>query len=95
MLFRSMSLAVRYDWGDTRILNPRDYVGISVSSSAKYDSGVKYDDGSVYGGATVNKFSQNIEGSGFSVQFSIVTDGTSPPYTIQGFVPEYSVKGRD
>jgi len=91
----TMSLAVRYDWGDSNILNPRDYIGISVSSSAKYDSGVKYDDGSVYGGASVNKFSQNIEGSGFSVQFSIVTDGTSPPYTIQGFVPEFSVKGRD
>jgi len=36
----------------------------------------------------------DIQGSGFSVQATFVTDGIFDPYTIQGLVLEYSKAGR-
>lgn len=90
----SFNISVRYDWGSETVLNPSNYTNQTVSGPITYDSGAEYDDGSVYGGATKNVLNTNIQGSCFSVQFSYVTVGGSP-HTIQGFVTEFSPKGRE
>jgi len=91
----TLDMAVRYDWGSQYVLNPRDYTDIVLSDAPKYGNDFQYNDGSVYGGDSVLRFTQNIEGSGYSIQISYVSDGVYSPYTIQGFVPEFSIKGRN
>lgn len=91
----TLDMAVRYDWGSSYVLNPRDYTDIIIANAPKYGNDFEYDDGSVYGGARINRFTQNVEGSGYSIQISYVSDGVFSPYTIQGFVPEFTTKGRN
>lgn len=82
-----------FDWGEEHKLNPASYAITSL-----------VDPGTVYGSATYGTtlyteaqtpvLLNNVEGSGFSVQVTYTTNDTSPPYTIQGTVYEYSVEGR-
>lgn len=90
----TLDFSVRYDWDRTTVQNPAGYQVSSTGSTVLYDSGVEYDDGSEYGDAGQPVFSQNIQGSGYSVQCSIVTDGIYAPYTVQGLIYEFSIKGR-
>lgn len=90
----SFNIAVRFDWGDEYVLNPPNFTNQTVTGSVVYGTEVSYDDGSVYGGVSRNLLRTNIQGSCFSAQFSYVTEGGAP-FTIQGFVTEFSGKGRE
>lgn len=90
----TINISVRFDWTRQDVQNPANYSESSTGSIVTYDSGVDYDDGSKYGSAAQPVFDTNIQGSGYAVQFSIVSEGTFAPYTIQGFVTEFSAKGR-
>lgn len=89
-----INLAVRYDWRDTDAINPVNYLQDSDQSLPVYDGGFNYDGGTLYGGTIQPVLKKNIEGSGYSVQFSFVTNDTNPSHAIQGFVIEFSIKGR-
>lgn len=91
----TFSMAVRFDWGDINAVNPSNYTGLSVDGPILYGGGSTYGGGSSYGGATKKVLKTNIQGSCFSVQFSIVSQGTYAPHTMQGLVCEFSTKGRD
>lgn len=90
----SFNIAVRFDWGDEYVLNPPNFTSQTVAGPVVYGTEITYDDGSVYGGVSKNVLKTNIQGSCFSVQFSYVTEGGAP-FTIQGFVTEFSGKGRE
>lgn len=89
-----MALSLRFDWGSLDVTNPPNYTGLSVNAPITYDSGAAYDDGSTWGGATRTVLNTNVQGSCFSVRFSFITEGDFAPYTIFGFVVEFSQKGR-
>lgn len=90
----SFNIAVRFDWGDEYVLNPPNFTSQTIAGPVVYGTEVSYDDGSVYGGVSKNVLKTNIQGSCFSAQFSYVTEGGAP-FTIQGFVTEFSGKGRE
>lgn len=57
---------------------------------------ITYDNpNATYGGITSPLMATNIQGSGYSVQFTFVSDNTNSPYSIQGLLFEFSVNGRN
>jgi hypothetical protein len=90
----TLNIGVKYDWDRLDVQNPLGYTETNTSNTVTYDGGAEYDDGSTYGGAAQPVFNTNIQGSGYAVQFSIVTTGTYNPYTIQGLVVEFTPQGR-
>lgn len=90
----TFNISLRFDWGDEYVLNPPNFAGQTLTGPVVYGAEVEYDDGSLYGGVSRNFLKTNVQGSCFSVQFSYVTEGGAP-FTIQGFVLEFSGKGRE
>ena len=91
-----MNLAVDYDWGDYNTAVPITYTQASAGAPTTYAGrGVTYNGTNiVYGGASKPVMTSDIQGSGFSVRASFVTDGQSEPFSIQGMVFEFSAAGR-
>ncbi len=91
----NINIAVRFDWGRTDAHNPSNYSG-QINGAANYDDpGLIYDDPSaVYGGRVTSVFETPIQGSGRSVQYRFSSNDTNAPYTIHGFVHEFSPYGR-
>lgn len=91
----TLNIGVRYDWGASTAVNPANYAGQVNGASVYDDPTVTYDDpDSVYGGEARSVFSQNIQGSCRSVQYIFSSSDQSAPYTIHGFVHEFSYNGR-
>lgn len=89
------NLGVRYDWRRSEAINPTDYQEEFTGGASQYGgSGVVYGTGSQYASVAQPVIDTNIEGSGRSVQLSYVSTGTWSPYTIQGFVIDFTVRGR-
>lgn len=90
-----LNVGVRYDWGRAEARNPSNYV-VTVDTGIVYDDpDVTYDDPeAIYAGVLSSVFKANIQGSCLSVQYIFSTEDISFPYTIHGFVQEFSVKGR-
>ena len=90
-----LDVGINYDYGSTTVQNPKDYTMDSGRSFATYGS-VVYDDPDVtYGGIRTPLMISNIQGSGYSVQFTFVGNNTNSPYSIQGLLFEFSVNGRN
>lgn len=91
----TINVGARYNWGSISARNPENYTG-SISAGIVYDDpDVTYDDpDATYAAVASTVFNNNIQGSCFSVQYIFSTDDTSLPYTIHGFVHEFTVKGR-
>lgn len=89
-----ISISVKYDWDDIVHINPPNYNEISQGNSVIYDGGFNYDEDHVYGAPTQPILKTNIQGTGFAVQFTYVSRGIFAPFTIQGFVTEFSINGR-
>tara|TARA_R110002124_G_scaffold130556_1_gene292474 strand:- start:139 stop:1833 length:1695 start_codon:yes stop_codon:yes gene_type:complete len=91
-----MNLAVDYDWGDYNTAVPITYTQASAGAPTTYAGrGVTYNGANtVYGGASKPVMTSDIQGSGFSVRATFVTDGQSEPFSIQGLVFEFSAAGR-
>ena len=91
-----MNLAVDYDWGDYNTAVPITYTQASAGVPTTYAGrGVTYNGANtVYGGASKPVMTSDIQGSGFSVRATFVTDGQSEPFSIQGLVFEFSAAGR-
>lgn len=91
-----MAIGVEGDWNDIGLILPTSYEASSAGSTSLYDDiHSRYDSvGTLYGGVDRLMVPINIQGSYFSARFSFVSNGVLAPYTIQGFVPEFSAKGR-
>lgn len=90
-----LHISVRYDWARSNVINPSNYSEDPGSSSYQYGgSGVVYGTGVQYGSPSQPVIDTNIQGSGYSVQFSFVSTGDWSPYTVQGFVLEFMPEGR-
>lgn len=92
-----INIAVRYGWDMDfpNIMNPANYIEESINSTTTYDSTAEFDDSTaIYGGVSQPVIETNIQGSGYSVQFSFVSIDSNPSYTIQGFVYEFTPQGR-
>lgn len=92
----ALNIGTQYDWGDARILVPRNYANEIFGTPTIYDGlDVVYDDiEAVYGATNVPVIRQNIEGSGFSIRNTFTSNTTDAPHSIQGFVIEITPKGR-
>lgn len=89
------NLGIKYDWDNINAINPAAYILDSSGSNSYYDAGFNYDDNAMYGGTSQPVFKTNIQGSGFSTQVSITSSGIYTPHTLQGYVINFSVKGRE
>lgn len=89
----TLHYGIKYDWERNTVTNPASYSFESDGEVVQYDAGYTYDSGVRYGGTNQPVFDLNIQGSGYAVQASIVSDGIFAPYTIQGFVYEFTTRG--
>ena len=91
-----MNLAVDYDWGDYNTAVPNTYTQASAGAPTTYAGrNVTYNGTNiVYGGASKPVMTSDVQGSGFSVRATFVTDGQSEPFSVQGLVFEFSAAGR-
>jgi len=91
-----LNLAVDFDWGDYNTSVPSTYTQASSGAPTTYAGrGVTYNGTNiVYGGASKPVMTSDIQGSGFSVRATFVTDGQTEPFSIQGLVFEFSAAGR-
>jgi hypothetical protein len=91
-----LSLQVAYDWDRTIVQNPSNYSFSQTGGIVYFDDGHLFDDGSVFAGSAQPVFNTDIQGSGYSIQFSLVNNSlTDSCFTLQGFVLEFSPKGRE
>jgi len=88
------TLEVDFDWDDDNVIRPAAYSFDASAAAALYDAGVLYDNGALYANTTQPVFKINIQGSAFSIQIGITVSGDYAPHTLQGYVINYSVKGR-
>ena len=91
-----MNLAIDYDWGDYNTAVPSTYTQTSAGAPTIYAGrNISYNGTNVvYGGASKPLMTSDIQGSGFAVRATFVTDGQSEPFSIQGLVFEFSAAGR-
>ena len=91
----SGSLEVNYDWDSGNIILPSAYSFSDTGEFALYDSGAVFDDDVLYAGSRQPFFKINIQGSAHSIQLGITVSGAFASHTLQGFVINFSVKGRE
>ena len=89
------TLEIDFDWDDDNVIRPPAYSFSSDGSSVLYDAGVLYDADALYAGSSQPVFKINVQGSAFSIQLGVTVSGDYEPHTLQGFVINYSVKGRE
>lgn len=89
----TINLGVRYDWSDGTAYNPSNYSNTYAGTAAIYGES-EYDSTAVYDGVEAPVVRTNIEGSGYSASIRIVTLGTNPSHSIQGFTIEYGLGDR-
>lgn len=92
----TMYIGLKFDWDLGSVLTPDNYIGLVTSGSSYYDSldSVYDSPTTVYGADNRTIMTTKLEGTCFSVKFNFINASTDQPYTIQGFIPEYSIKGR-
>lgn len=90
----NIAFAVSYDFDDSiNVFNPTDYA-ITTQYAAAYYSSAIYDSAAVYDGNPSPVVKTNIDGSGFSVSFTYVTNDTNLSHNIQGLVMNFSYNDR-
>jgi len=81
-------LSVVYDYEDNDVMNPTNYM-MTTSSVAAYFGEAAYDSTDTWSGNPSPIRTTNISGSGKSVSFKYVTNGTEASHSIQGIVLTY------
>lgn len=90
----NIALAVSYDFDDSQnVFNPPDY-GITSQYAAAFYNSALYDSAAVYDGNPSPVVKTNIEGSGFAISFTYVTNDTNLSHNIQGLVMNFSYNDR-
>lgn len=89
-------LGLNFDWDLGGVLTPANYTGTVTSGNTLWDSGALWDAATtIYGSDLRTIIKTKLQGSCFSVKFNFVNESTALPFIIQGFIPEYSEKGRN
>lgn len=88
----STSLKLKYDPGDERNRSPLAITLEEIGSTARYGEAVYGTD--TYAGLQKPTLEKQLTGSGRSVYFEFANSDTSPPFRIDSFVIQYSLKGR-
>lgn len=86
------TLRVRYNYEDTTIPQPPDYVLDQVQTPAVFgdsEFGVAF-----FGGTLDPMVRQAVQGSGFASSFKIFSEDQLPPYAINGLYIDYMPSGR-
>ena len=93
----TLNLSATYDWEDSNTASPSSYVASSSGAPQKYKgANINYNGaGITYGGSSKPTMLTSIQGSGYSAQITYVTIGNFNPYSIQGFVFEFDINGRE
>ena len=91
-----LNVAVDYDWGDYNTAVPNTYTQVSAGAPTVYSGrNITYNGANIlYGGASKPVMTSDIQGSGFSIRATFVTDGQTEPFSIQGLVFEFTPAGR-
>lgn len=92
----SLNIAISYDWNDSGVKAPANYLREISQFANVYDSELAiYDDPStVFGGGQRPVLQTEIQGSGRSIQATYVSVGDDSSFSIQGSVFEFGVSGR-
>jgi hypothetical protein len=88
--------AVSYDFGTTdrvEVWNPSNF-SITTAGAAAYYNEALYDAEAIFDGNPTPVRKTNMNGSGFSIALSYVTNDISASHTIQGFVLNFSMNDR-
>lgn len=92
----TLFIGVNFDWDLGNVLEPSNYSGEITSGNTFWDSGALWDASTtIYGAPLRTILNSKLQGSCFSVKFNFVNESTADPFIIQGFIPEYSEKGRN
>lgn len=91
-----MNMSVSYDWSDPRNRAPGTYLAESTGQPVLYGGlNIEYAGENIkYGGSEKPIIQTDIQGSGYAVQLTFVSLDNSEPFTLQGFVFEFSIAGR-
>ena len=81
-------LSVVYDYEDINVMNPANYT-MTTKGAAAYFNEATYDSTAIFSGNPSPIQTTNISGSGKSVSFKYVTNGTDASHSIQGLVLTY------
>ena len=86
-------IQVRFDYGNTDIPQPPDIFDLGViNPPSKFGDALL--NTNVFGGGDNPLIRIPLQGSGTSNNFTIISDDTKPPYTINGFYVDYIPSGR-
>ena len=86
-------IQVRFDYGNTDIPQPPDLFDLGViNPPSKFGDALL--NTNVFGGGDNPLIRIPLQGSGTSNNFTIISDDTKPPYTINGFYVDYIPSGR-
>ena len=81
-------LSVVYDYEDINVMNPANYT-MTTKGAAAYFNEATYNSTAIFSGNPSPIQTTNISGSGKSVSFKYVTNGTDASHSIQGLVLTY------
>ena len=84
---------VRFDYGNTDIPQPPDLFDLGVINPPSKFGDALFNT-NVFGGGDNPLIRIPLQGSGTSNNFTIISDDTKPPYTINGFYVDYIPSGR-
>jgi len=86
-------IQVRFDYGNTDIPQPSDLFDIGVINPPSKFADALFNT-NVFGGGDNPLIRVPLQGSGTSNNFTIISDDTKAPYTINGFYVDYIPSGR-
>jgi hypothetical protein len=89
----SIAMSVLYDYEDFNTLSPTNY-NLTTEGAASYYNEALYDSTAIFDGNPAPVVRTNISGSGKSVSFKYVTNGTNASHSIQGLVITFGVGDR-
>ncbi len=84
---------VRFDYGNTDVPQPPDLFDLGVINPPSKFGDALFNT-NVFGGGDNPLIRVPLQGSGTSNNFTIISDDTKPPYTINGFYVDYIPSGR-
>lgn len=88
-----VDFAVDFDYGDSNILSPADYLFNTTGQAVLYGVGT-YDGTGTFDGNPSPLKKTNIQGSGQSISLTFVTTKVQPSHTIQSYVISYGLADR-
>ena len=87
------NIQVRFDYGNTDIPQPPELFDLGVINPPSKFGDALFNT-NVFGGGDNPLIRVPLQGSGTSNNFTIISDDTKPPYTINGFYVDYIPSGR-